>query len=440
MHSLFITVLIGILTPSPCSPMSMASSILVLNFGDHGEEVDDEVNSSLISKLCVEFKTMQCITLLVNGKIPAVRRAHRCTELGLDTRCLTIIPIEDWRDTILGRVDLLSQFDTIVVQHNAPIGHEDSKHASYIAYFLGTLRHHGKHIVYITQGTFGKCVNTGGGGLNAAQLFVDNADISLCSDSVSNIPFDYTFTFETSHISVEMRQAVFLLFLKNTLGRAPANGYCRHLVGPTGANYITAKKLFCAMGPAMDPPLCEWHELVKDPSFAFAVRAAEYYCDVSNSENSKEAEQFAETKRNQLTQTRDGQIYGLALMLTAFHKLFGVSVCDIMSSSDPAWVLAPSGGAYNAIYNKVSKCMASNSSVEWTPAYDVTCGALMYAFLIDGCKVKHDGQVAEWFDLGVNFGSELRERVLHYSFREGTISLRGLFDKVCNLDTVGVVT
>ena len=398
----------------------LLDDLLLVNVGDLGEEIDDEVNSLLLSHLNVEV-----VTLLVNGKMSSEKRLDRCKELGID-QIVPMAGIEDWKDTILAST---GKFKRIVVQQNAPIRRDDSHHAVAITNWLNHLASKdGVDIVYIAQGTFGKCMNTGGDALEGALLLSSAARVRLCVDSASNMAFTYNF-YKSPHLSTKtkLKKAIATLFVKNTLGRAPANGYCRHLVGKGGANFETSHELWDVLKPTLNEHVqYRWEDLHLHPSFPLAMKTATKYCDPANPENLNlpDVEAFARMKLEDIGQTREDQIHGLARMMTAFHVLFGTRVDEIMYSSDPEWDISADRGKFSPIFEKVMAAVAQNPNAEWTPAYDVTSGLLVIAFIRDNCQVIRDGAVSKWFDFA-NGGKDCD--VTQCVYKPGTLSLETLF-------------
>lgn len=413
------------------SRLKSSNDLCVLNVADPGEEIDDEVNSLLLSHL-----GLNVITLLVNGKMSSEKRLARCKKLGIGIDQVDhhhMVAIEDWRDTILASAE--NKFNCIVVQQNAPIRCDDSHHAVAIANWLNHLATEGVDIVYIAQGTFGKCVNTGGDALEGALLLQSAARVGLCTDSTSNMAFTYNF-YKSPHLPETMKKAIATLFLQNTMGRAPAHGYCRHLVGKGGANFETSHNLWDALWDALKPTLTEhlqqypWEKLHLHPNFPRAMATAKKYCDPSNPANFPDAETFARMKLGDIGQTREDQIHGLARMMTAFNLLFGTSVDEIMYSSDPAWEIAADGGKFHPIFEKVMTAMAQNPHTEWTPAYDVTSGLLVIAFIHDNCQIVQNGAVSKWFEVVGD------DEVAHCVYKPGMLSLGTLFDHLGGMNTV----
>ncbi|XP_072024078.1 uncharacterized protein [Amphiura filiformis] len=370
---------------------------LIIVIEDPGEECDDEANKAMMNRLAKGG--IKVIYLAVNGDKTSRERLARCDDMKVsppqDSRHAKQVGLEDWDTTCLMNIgDLANNLDKkgrVVVQHNAPVFGEDEDHVEGLAYHLEQAKRRGYvDFVYFTQGTFGKCVNSADGkGKKAASRLKRKAKDAFYTDSTKNMMFSYN---SAKALGEGVLRVSGLVFVQNTLARAPAHGFCRHLVGPRGANYNSTKSMYTNAKKDTNP---EWDAIKPSPK---AIAAAEAYCDPKNPENFAKAEEFSASKREMLKQTRQDQIDGLAKMLQAFNVLFGIDEGTVLYSSDKRWENADKGGEFYGIYKAVLDAMKDKPDAEWSPAYDPTCAALVYAFLCDESASKKS-KVAEWFDV-----------------------------------------
>lgn len=135
---------------------------------------------------------------------------------------------------------------------------------------------------------------------------------------------------------------------KNTLGRAPSSlGFLNQLVGPGGANYETAKSITDGI---MGVGSFDGLRITRA-----ARKAARAYGTSYNEE----------------------QVDGMARMLVAFNRLFGVPVSDVWSSSAPEFsVEGLEDGSLSGPFQAFIRQMESNPTIGMTPAYDLVAAWL----------------------------------------------------------------
>ena len=381
-------------------PMKLDDTgILLVSIEDPGEECDDEANKAMANEMAKG--SVKVLYLAVNGDKSSKERLEICDEMGVSPAKASTharqLGLEHWKNSCLSTIASLGKNlkrkACVIVQHNAPAYGEDLVHIEAISQLLEDAQDKGIiDYVYITQGSFGRCMNTkDGAGLAAGKRLKCKAKRAFCTDSGANMKFSHN---SSKAVSEAVLRVSGLVFIKNTLGRAPAHGFCRHLIAPRGANYESAKSLYNTIKKEDDP---EWDAIEATEA---AVKAAEAYCDPKNSSNFPKAQAFSVRRAAELGQTPQDQINGLAKILQSFKILFGIDEGTVLYSSDPRWVDADKKGDFHAIYKNVMKAMEESPDAEWTPAYDPTCAAAVFAYMCEISSPPKKRKMSDWFDKG----------------------------------------
>ena len=368
---------------------------LWINIADFGEEIDDEANTVLMGKAIQAFAgTVHGMTLIVNGRIPAEERLRLARALDLDKAGVPLLPVEAWHTS--SELSNLDCYDGVIIQQNAPLLDDDLPHVQAFAARIADAKAKGLEAVrYISQGTFGSCMNTGGPGLRCARLLKDVADpgFRCCTESTTNLELTHRTARLLGDKTLRACQAG---YVKKLLGRAPRSEFTRHLIGEPapgvvdanrGANAQSTKSLFDATyREPIDSPVHGWSTLHLHPTWEKAHAAAKAYCvgvpHAGEPEDLTHALSFADIKRKQLGHTRLSQIDGLAKMQVAFHLLYGTPVEEIYYSSDPEWSSCDERGRFRDVFERICQVMSENPDVPWSPMYDPTCCLALIACLV----------------------------------------------------------
>ena len=382
------------------SPMKIDdTSTLIVSIEDPGEECDDEANKAMTNAMAKG--SVKVLYLAVNGDKSSKERLEICDEMGVsppkDSTHARQLGIERWKRSCLSEITSLGKNlkrkACVIVQHNAPAYGQDLEHIEAISQVLEDSQDQGIFdYVYVTQGSFGQCMNTkDGAGLAAGRRLKRKAKKTFCTDSGANMKFSHN---SSKAVSEAVLRVSGLVFVKNTLGRAPAHGFCRHLIAPRGANYESAESLYNTIKKEDHP---EWDAIEATEA---AMEAAKAYCDQKNPDNFPKAQAFSVDRAAKLGQTPQDQINGLAKILQSFKILFGIDEGTILYSSDPRWVDADKKGDFHEIYKNVMKAMEVNPDAEWTPAYDPTCAAAVFTYMCGASNPPKKRKMSDWFDQG----------------------------------------
>lgn len=227
------------------------------------------------------------LTSIYSGLWPsrtAGKRLQSAYNLNLDKAGVSLLPVESWHTSLA--LSKLARYNGVVVQQNAPLLNDDLPHVRAFVERINDARAEGLEAVrYISQGTFGSCMNTGGPGLECARLLKDAADpgFRCCTESTSNLELTHRIA---GLLGDKMLHACQIGYVKKLLGRAPRTEFTRHLVGePTtrgatrGANAQSTKSLFDATyRQPVGSPVEGWSTLQLHPVWEKAHTAAEAYC------------------------------------------------------------------------------------------------------------------------------------------------------------------
>ena len=396
---------------------------LWVNFADFGEEIDDEAHTVFTSQALRAFGgSLDAITLTVNGKMTSEARLRSAHRLGLDELGVSILPINNF-DISLPLANL-HRYEGLILQQNAPLGGDDLQHVDRLVSHISHARKSGlKSVMYMSQGTFGKCVNTGGDALQGANLLKTVADngCRFCTDSTANLSLTHNIC---NLFPSRLADACRIGYVKKLLGRAPPIEQTRHLVGEPapgvangsrGANAQSVKQLFEEVyEPLKDSSVTDWATIPSHTEWPRAWKAAAGYCEVRPGV-SEDALEFSQSKRVQLGQTHESQVDGLARMQVAFHLLYQTPVDEIYYSSDPEWDSCAESGKFKKHFDRITEAVKRNPDVAWSPMYDPTCGLALVSCLVgeggmffeDAGYADDDVRMLKFVPTSVGFGELL---------------------------------
>ena len=348
----------------------------VLVITDVGEECDDESALFYLAQMAVAKPDLFVEVVCVGGKMDASTRLERCESVvGLkETTNFRMRPLEK-----LPKVMPVVATRRFVLQIG-PVINEVKVEDPVVR--LGSYN-------YVLLGGLGTTNSSDGAAREFAEGMIKHAFSSLVIatkvDGVTRIPL---FTAQTAgNFNTSICSEIMRVGFKNTLGRAPPSlTFLNQLVGPGGANYETAKSITDGiLGVGSFDAL---------PVTRSAWKAAREYSSSYTEE----------------------QVGGMARMLSAFHRLFGVPVDQVWSSSSPEFnqkVLEC--GVLTDMFRDFILRMREGWWIGMTPAYDLVAAWVVIMMCYSAEMVHHyfDNLGGNLYGLKVDkCGSELINKIM----------------------------
>ena len=265
----------------------------VLVITDVGEECDDESALHYLSRAAATTSDLFVEVLCVGGKMEESARLARCRNC---------IGLEETANFKMGPVSGFPKWSHVssrrMVLQIGPVNDEVG-----VSAFISGI---GGPYNYILLGMLGTTNSSNGAPRHFAEQMMASATSALVvATKVNGFTRIPLFTARNAEWFPDgVYNEIMRVGFKNTLGRAPSSlAFLNQLVGPGGANYETAKSITDG--------------IMGEGSFdgLRITRAA------------RQAAQAYGTSYN------EEQIDGMARMLVAFHRLFGVPVGEVWSSS-----------------------------------------------------------------------------------------------------------
>lgn len=309
----------------------------VLVITDVGEECDDESALHYLYRATATTPGLFVEVLCVGGKMEQSARLARCRN------CIGLEETENFK---MGPVSGFPRWSHVssrrIVLQIGPVNDEVGARA-FISGIRGPFN-------YILLGVLGTTNSSNGAPRHFAEQMMASATSKLVLatkvNGVTRIPL---FTARSAEwFPNGVNKEIMRVGFKNTLGRAPASlAFLNQLVGPGGANYETAKSITDG--------------ILGQGSFdglritQAARRAAQAYGTSYNEE----------------------QVDGMARMLVAFNRLFGVPMDEVWSSSAVEFnVEGLENGPLSRPFQTFIQQMESNPTIGMTPAYDLVAAWL----------------------------------------------------------------
>ena len=326
----------------------------VLVITDIGEECDDESALHYLYRATATTPDLFVEVLCVGGKMEQSARLARCRNC---------IGLEETANFKMGPVSGFPRWKHMssrrMVLQIGPVNDEVG-----VGAFISGI---GGPYNYILLGMLGTTNSSNGAPRYFAEAMMKSATTSLVLatkvNGVTRIPL---FTARSAEWFPDgVYEEIMRVGFKNTLGRAPASlAFLNQLVGPGGANYETAKSITDGI---LGQGSFDGLRITRS-----ARRAAQAYGTSYNEE----------------------QVDGMARMLVAFNRLFGVPVDQVWSSSAPEFsVEGLDNGALSGPFQAFIKQMESNPTIGMTPAYD-----LVAAWLAVMMSVEH-WRFSQYFEM-----------------------------------------
>ena len=309
----------------------------VLVITDVGEECDDESALHYLSRATATTPDLFVEVLCVGGKMEESVRLERCRNC---------IGLEETANFKMGPVSGFPRWSHVssrrMVLQIGPVNDEVG-----VGAFISSI---GGPYNYILLGMLGTTNSSKGAPRHFAEQMLESATVALVVatkvDGVTRIPL---FTARSAEWFPDgVYKEIMRVGFKNTLGRAPASlAFLNQLVGPGGANYETAK------------------------SITDGIMGEGSFDGLRITRASRQAAQAYGTSYN------EEQVDGMARMLVAFNRLFGVPVSEVWSSSAPEFsVEGLEDGALSGPFQTFINQMESNPTIGMTPAYDLVAAWL----------------------------------------------------------------
>jgi hypothetical protein len=309
----------------------------VLVITDVGEECDDESALHYLSRAAATTSDLFVEVLCVGGKMEESARLARCRNC---------IGLEETANFKMGPVSGFPKWSHVssrrMVLQIGPVNDEVG-----VSAFISGI---GGPYNYILLGMLGTTNSSNGAPRHFAEQMMASATSALVvATKVNGFTRIPLFTARNAEWFPDgVYNEIMRVGFKNTLGRAPPSlASLNQLVGPGGANYETAKSITDG--------------IMGEGSFdgLRITRAA------------RQAAQAYGTSYN------EEQIDGMARMLVAFHRLFGVPVGEVWSSSASEFsVEGLETGALSGPFQAFINQMESNPVIGMTPAYDLVAAWL----------------------------------------------------------------
>ena len=322
---------------------------------DVGEEIDDEVTLWYLDKMFANRSDVKVHVLFVDGKMNSSERMNRATSLNLnEAKKLEYFEFlkypynpENYKRTIILQI--------------GPVDFTDNNNKEK----LRTLTL--KPYEYILLGDVGKTLNSQDKAKGTAEYFIENSKkhyiVHSKIDGELKVP-----SFRHDAIQMfpnDLKEEIYKIGFKNTVGRAPKIPFTRHLSGQGGANYQAVKAIYEKVnnGQKID-------ELEVPDSPDFKGSANEYMnMDKYTDTDKTIAKDFATNN----SQDVGKQASDLAKMTFALFKL-GFQPDNLIIYSDKIIEDKRILPKYVDSFNKYKNVLTDHPTIEMTPAYDLVAG------------------------------------------------------------------
>jgi hypothetical protein len=305
----------------------------VLVITDVGEECDDESALYYLSRAAATICDLFVEVLCVGGKMKQEERL---------TRCRNCIGLDETDNFKMGSIGAFPRWSHVsqcrMVLQIGPVNDEVGVDA-----FMSSITPYN----YTLLGLIGTTNSFNGAPQHFATKMMEGATSSIIiATKVNGFTTIPLFTARSAeYFPDRIYNEIMRVGFKNTLGRADANWvFLNQLVAPGGANYETAK------------------------SITDGIMGVGSFDGLRITRAARKASQSYGSSYN------EEQVDGMARMLVAFNRLFGVPVNEVWSSGSPEFsadTLTDVRGTLTFSFQTFIQKMEAYPGIGMTPAYDL---------------------------------------------------------------------
>lgn len=339
---------------------------------DVGEEIDDEVTLWYLDKVFANRKDVTIDVLFVNGHMQSSTRLKRAKDLKLNEKeKLRYYQFLEYYYTF-------NKNERIIIVQIGPVEFIDNNKAKIEEFTKNPFE-------YILLGDVGTTLNSQNNAKATAEKFIEKSKKHYIVNSKINGELKVP---SFIHDKIQMfpdvlKEEIYKLGFKNTVGRAPKIPFTRHLSGKGGANYEAVNEIYNIVNnnnndiSTLDVPK------------EFEISANEYmdmnqYPSPSQQETAKD---FARKNNQEINnQASDLAKMTYALKHLGFqpdHKIiYSDAIIDKTTKNiDPQ---------YTDSFYKYKNLLKEHPSIKMTPAYDLVAGYLVYLLCCKNDSIIYD--------------------------------------------------
>lgn len=331
-----------------------STNIIVIT--DVGEEIDDEVTLWYLDKVFANRTDVTIDVLFVNGHMQSAERLNRASNLDLNTnKKLNYFKFLEYNPQ--------NNNKRIIIVQIGPVDFTKDNIST-----LKALRNNPYE--YILLGDVDATLNSQSNAKVTAECFINNSTQHYIVNSKINGKLKVP---SFRHDKIQMfpdvlKEEIYKLGFKNTVGRAPKIPFTRHLSGKGGANYEAVNAIYKIVNNNTDiSTLNVPHE--------FTISAKEYMNMNQYPDQKDTATKFA-TQNNQeiANQASDLAKMTYALKNLGFQPDHTIIYSDDIINKQTKTI----NSKYTDSFNKYKELLTKHPSIEMTPAYDLVAGYLVY--------------------------------------------------------------
>lgn len=324
---------------------------------DVGEEIDDEVTLWYLDKVFANREDVTIDVLFVNGHMQSSKRLKRAKDLKLnEAEKLRYYQFLEYDYTF-------NKNERIIIVQIGPVEFSDNNKAKIEELTTNPFK-------YILLGDVGATLNSQKNAKATAEKFIEKSKQHYIVNSKINGELKVP---SFRHDKIQMfpdvlKEEIYKLGFKNTVGRAPKIPFTRHLSGKGGANYEAVNAIYKIVNNNTNISTL-------DVPTEFITSANEYMNMNQYPSQQKTAEDFARKNNQEI----DNQASDLAKMTYALKHLgFQPDHTIIYSDAIIDKTTKNIDPQYTDSFDKYKNLLKKHPSIKMTPAYDLVAGYLVY--------------------------------------------------------------
>lgn len=335
--------------------MAEQEKVLVNIITDVGEEIDDETALFYLKEYVNKNQNIFLNIILCNGKMSSIERLQILKEfIGEENENIKYILIQDKENIDMNTKHAIQMYNQRYILQIGPVYDDELGSMEILKNNLGNYTYH-------LLGNLGNSLNSNPkcNAFTCANYLYENATKKLILETKMNgetvIPCFTPIIAEW--FGTKLKNEIFKIGFRNTVGRAPPLPYTIHLVGHNGANYESVKNLYESVYSSFESIE------ITEQSFQSSM---EYVNKVK--EHPHFNNEFMKNQQTLLKQTLESQIEGLARIIEALHILLGLPREIIYSDNSK---FNDCEKCFDLSWNNYLYILSSNHNIKMTPAYDL---------------------------------------------------------------------